>query len=108
MADSGTVVNNDRYIDQISGKIGQKPIYQRNIADSCKKNPKFPLTDYRREISCRHLPTHEILADISDISITGPYPMFGVKAMFSQNPFLHSFSILEFKSIYFILYATLI
>ena len=50
---------------EMSGKIGKKPIYRRNIADKCKKIQKFPLTDYLREISCRYSPIHEISADIS-------------------------------------------
>ena len=56
---------------EMSGKIGKKPIYLRNIADKYKKMPKFPLTDYLREISCRYSPIHKISTDISDISITG-------------------------------------
>ena len=39
--------------------------------------------------------------------IVWSYPLFGVKAMFGKNPFLHSFPIFAFKSFYFILYANL-
>ena len=55
-----------QYIGQILGNI-PKNIYRRNIADKWKKNSKFLLTDYRRDISCRHSPIHEISADISEI-----------------------------------------
>ena len=56
---------------EMSGKIGKKPIYRRNIADKCKKMPKFPLTDYLREISCRYSPIHEISAKYRPI-----FPIF--------------------------------
>ena len=52
---------------EISRKISKILIYRRNIADKWKKNLKFLLTDYRRDISCRHSPIHEISTDISEI-----------------------------------------
>ena len=73
-----TVLNSSRFINStdsctvidISGNIGKNPIYRRNFAEQTDKKSKFPMTDYRREISCRHSPIHEISADISDFSIT--------------------------------------
>ena len=46
---------------EMSRKIGKIPIYWRNIVDNYKKkNPKFLLIDYRRDISCRYPLTHDI------------------------------------------------
>ena len=52
-------------------KIGKIPIYRRNIADNCRKIPKFPLNDisegYIVSILTDTRNIAEILADISEI-----------------------------------------
>ena len=57
--------------DRNFGKYPEISVQYRYIADNCKKNPKFLLTDYQKDISCRYSPMHEIPADIFEISIFG-------------------------------------